>query len=59
MTTVELTERAYRKPGGGGGDVGMSKEAAAASSRQGRKRWQKPVSDQMQMKDEESRPSGG
>ena len=41
------------------GDMGMSKEAAAASRGQGRKRWQKPVSNQMQMKGEESRPSGG
>lgn len=47
MRKMELTERAYRR------------EAAVASSRQGRKRWRKLGRDQMQMEDEESRPSGG
>lgn len=59
MTKVELTERLTELTESLAGDVGMSKEAAAASRRQGRKRWQKPVSNQMQMKGEESRPSGG
>ena len=56
---MELTERLTELTESLAGDMGMSKEAAAASRGQGRKRWQKPVSDQMQMKGEESRPSGG
>ena len=47
MRKMELTESAYRR------------EAAAASSRQGRKSWRKLGRDQMQMEDEEARPSGG
>ena len=56
---MELTERLTELTESLAGDVGMNKEAAAASRGQGRKRWQEPVSDQMQMKGEESRPSGG